>query len=255
MAANNKSSKNNVPKLRHHKATKQAYSVFNGRVVYFGRFDDPDSSQKYHQFVAEWMAGGKTPLAPTDESTITELIAQFWTYAQGYYIHTDGSKTHELTNIKLAMRPLNTIYGHTKATEFGPKALCVVRQKMIEQGICRSSVNKRIGRIKLMFKWAVANEIVPANVFHVLQAVPGLRRGRSAAKETMPVKPVPQEHIDAIQPYVSKQVWVLIQLQLLTAARSGELVIMRPCDIDMSGKIWIYKPAQHKTLHHGHERN
>ncbi|OHB51208.1 MAG: hypothetical protein A2Y10_08795 [Planctomycetes bacterium GWF2_41_51] len=244
-----------VPKLRFHKATRQAYAVFNGKAVYFGRSDDPQSSQKYHQFVAEWITSGNTPHALPDEITVAELIAQFWIYAQSYYVHADGSHTNEPTNIRLAMRPLNMVYGHTKVKDFGPRALMTVRQKMIEQGICRSSVNKRINRIRLMFKWGVANELVPGNIFPALQAVAGLRRGRSPAKETDPVRPVPQEHIDVIQPYVSKQVWALIQLQLLTAARSGELVIMRPCDIDMSGKIWIYKPYHHKTQHHGHDRN
>jgi integrase len=60
--------------------------------------------------------------------------------------------------------------------------------------------------------------------------------------------------VDAVEPYVSRQIWTLVQLQLLTAARSGELVTMRPCDIDTSGKIWIYRPAQHKTAHHGLSR-
>ncbi len=31
-------------------------------------------------------------------------------------------------------------------------------------------------------------------------------------------------------------------------------MIMRPCDIDTSGNIWIYTPASHKTQHHGHKR-
>ena len=34
-------------------------------------------------------------------------------------------------------------------------------------------------------------------------------------------------HIDAIKPFVSRQVWALVQLQLLTGARAGELVGMR----------------------------
>ena len=46
----------------------------------------------------------------------------------------------------------------------------------------------------------------------------------------------------------------MVQLQLLTAARSGEIVKMRPCDIDCSGPIWFYRPTEHKTAHHGHER-
>lgn len=45
-----------------------------------------------------------------------------------------------------------------------------------------------------------------------------------------------------------------VQLGLPTAARPGELVVTRPCDIDTSGKIWICTPGSHKTAHHGHTR-
>ena len=57
-----------------------------------------------------------------------------------------------------------------------------------------------------------------------------------------------------MRPHVSAPVWALIQLQLLTGARSGELVVLRPCDLDRSAPVWIYRPAEHKTSHHGHER-
>ena len=43
-------------------------------------------------------------------------------------------------------------------------------------------------------------------------------------------------------------------MQILTAARGGELHIMRPKDLDITEKVWVYKPASHKTQHHGHER-
>ena len=55
---------------------------------------------------------------------------------------------------------------------------------MIKQGLARGVVNHRISRIKRMFKWAVAEELVPSAVFHGLQAVSGLRYGRSG-----PAKP------------------------------------------------------------------
>ena len=105
-----------------------------------------------------------------------------------------------------------------------------------------------------MFKWATAEELLPGAIYNALLAVPGLKAGRSDARETEDVKPAPQEHVDAIEPYVSRQVWAMVQLQLLTAARPGEICKMRPCDIDTSGKIWFYCPAEHKTAHHGHDR-
>ena len=41
---------------------------------------------------------------------------------------------------------------------------------------------------------------------------------------------------------------------MLTGARIGELVIMRPVDIDTTGRVWSYCPAEHKTAHYGHNR-
>jgi len=34
-----------------------------------------------------------------------------------------------------------------------------------------------------------------------------------------------------------------VELQLATAMRPGELVVMRGVDIDMTGKIWLYRPG------------
>jgi integrase len=52
----------------------------------------------------------------------------------------------------------------------------------------------------------------------------------------------------------SAQVATMIRLQELTGMRPGEVVLVRTCDIEMSGAIWTYTPATHKTEHHGHER-
>jgi integrase len=105
-----------------------------------------------------------------------------------------------------------------------------------------------------MFRWAVENEMVPSSVYHGLQAVAGLQKGRTKARETEPVKPVPEAHINAVRPFVSRQVEALIDLQLLTGMRPGEACMMRACDLDMTGRIWVYRPPLHKTLHHGHKR-
>jgi len=68
------------------------------------------------------------------------------------------------------------------------------------------------------------------------------------------VKPVPDAWIDAIEPYVSRQVWALVQLQVLTGARPGEVLAMRGCDLNTSGRVWEYIPESHKAEHHGRSR-
>jgi integrase len=120
--------------------------------------------------------------------------------------------------------------------------------------VARGVVNNRVGRIKRVFKWAVAEELVPPSVHHGLQAVGGLRFGRSEARETEPVKPAAEEHVLALLPFVAPPVAAMIQLQWLTGMRSCELVIMRPCDIDMTGDVWIYEAYDHKNRWRGHRK-
>lgn len=243
-----------TPKLRHHKPTGQGYVVLNGKYIFFGPYGDPDVIEQYHRTIAEWVANGRQPQKTPEDITINELLARFWVYAEGYYHDAEGNPTTEIGNLRVSLRHMCDIYGNTKAIEFGPRALKTVRQRMVDNGLCRNNINKCISRIKTLFKWATAEELLPGAVYHALVTVPGLKKGRNGVRESDPVKPAPQEHVDAIEPYVSRQVWAMVQLQLLTAARSGEIVKMRPCDIDCSGGIWFYRPTEHKTAHHGHER-
>ena len=129
-----------------------------------------------------------------------------------------------------------------------------MQNEYISCGLARRVVNVYIGIVKRCFEWGVAEELVPASVYGSLQALPGLRRGRSEAKETDAIKPVQLADIEAVEPFVSPQVWALIQLQLFTAARPGELVTLRPIDFDMTGECWIVRPERHKTSHRGRVR-
>ena len=152
------------------------------------------------------------------------------------------------------MRPLKRLYGRTRVADFGPRALKAVRQEMIESGWSRGVVNQAVNLVRAIFRWGVHEELVPGHVHGALTAVTAIRRGRSNARETEPVKPVPEASIAKVRPYVSRQVWALIQLQLLTGARVGELVRLRPIDLDTSGDVWTATISDHKTAHHGSDR-
>lgn len=248
------SNRRKVPPFRVHQSSGQGYVYLAGQRRYLGRHDRPEALQAYHRVIAEWAAhGGRLPVKP-EEITIRELLARFWVHAEQYYRRPDGTCTSELDNYRQAFKPLRELYADTRARDFGPRALQAVRQRMIELDWCRTNINKHVGRIKTCFRWATQQEYVPGDVYHALQAVAGLKRGRCAAREPAPVKPVPAECIAAIQPFVSRQVWALVQLQLLTAARAGELVGLRPGDIARGGRIWTCTPSAHKTAHHGHAR-
>ena len=153
------------------------------------------------------------------------------------------------------MRPLVGKYGHTLARDFGPLALKAVRQTWIDAGLARKYINQRVGRIVRAWAWAVENEQLPAGNWQALLAVKGLQLGRSAAKETPPVKPVSDAVFEATLAEIgSPQVRAMLQLIRLTGARPGEVCIMRTGDIDRTESPWKYVPQSHKTAYKGHKR-
>jgi integrase len=247
-----------VPRL--HKPSGQARLRIAGREIWLGRYGSPEADTAYHRVMAEWLATGKRPPAPPASAgaeastpTVSEVILAYWRFVEGYYVK-DGRPTSEPANIQTALKPVRRLYGATPARDFGPLALKAVRQAMIESGLCRNEVNKRVGRVIRMFKWAVVEELVEPSVHQALRAVTGLRKGRSEARESKPVGPVSDTDVDAVRPYVSRQVWAMIELQRLTGMRPGEVTIMRTGDIDRSGEVWEYIPHRHKTEHRDRRR-
>ncbi len=180
-----------VPGCTKHKASGQAVVRLNGKDHYLGRFDSDQAATAYERLIAEWLAGGRQPLATDDDSelSVEEVLARYWVFAEQHY-RKRGEPTKELENIRYALRPLRTLYGETAAAQFGPLALKALRVKMIELGLSRKVINQRVGKIKRIFRWAVSEQLIPPSVHQALATVDGLQRGRTNARETEPVRPV-----------------------------------------------------------------
>lgn len=241
-----------IPKLRHHKATDRAFVRLDGRDFYLGKWG-PESRRRYEVVIAEWLATGRNPLIPHEGLSITELAKAYRRFARTYYLK-DGKPTAEVYAIDYALRPLLKLYGSKKVAEFGPVALKAVRETLVERGQSRRFINDVVGRMKRMFKWGAENELVPASVFHALQTVVGLKKGRTLAPETDPIQPVELKEVQAMIDHVAPQVAAMIWVQYWTGMRPGEVVIMRMADLDRSGRVWVYRPDRHKTEHLGRER-
>lgn len=187
----------------------------------------------------------------TEVHTIADLAAAYLGYARTYYVHDQG---REIKAIHYATKPLVELLADLPVEEFGPRKLKDVREYMIESDLSRKVINARIGLIKRMFKWAVSEQIVSPMAYHALQAVDGLRKGYTSAREIKPVSAVDEKYVYAVLPYASPTIAAMIELQLLTGMRPCELVIMQPCDITKEPPIWHYKPKKHKNSFRGLER-
>lgn len=263
-----------TPKYRQRAGYTQAITTLSDAVTgkrrdyWLGEHGTTGSREAYHRLIAEWESGGRR-LPETqgvggkdhDDAgvTVTQLIKSYWAFAKRYF------GPAEAANFKSALRLLRQHYGTTPAAAFGPAKLRQLREAMIvgdagadppRRPWARSTINNHCRRIRQMFKWAVAHELISPWVHQGLCALEPLKRGRTTARESDPIGPAPQELIDAVKPRVSRQVRALIELQLLTGTRPGELLNLRAMDIDTSGPdgVWSYRPREHKNAYRGRDR-
>src|ERR671929_213785 len=100
-----------IPSYRLHKPSGQAVVTLSGKDHYLGRHGSPESRVAYERLLAEWLA--------------------------------NRQRSSEPGTIRQALRPIQELYGETRARDFGPLALKAVRQAMIQRGWCRSFINKQ----------------------------------------------------------------------------------------------------------------
>lgn len=238
------------PAYQLHKASGQGKVRIGGKDFYLGLYGTPESRERYNELVAEWLIRQDTSRC---RLTVDDLVVLYLDHAQQHY-RKDGKETSEVHCIRLALNHLIAVHGRTRVRDFGPRALKEVRQAMIDADYVRGSINLHVGRIRTMFRWAVENEYCPVEVWQALRAVPGLRAGRTEARESEPVRPVDDATVERTLAHLPRVVADMVRLQLLTGARPGEICAMRPRDVERGGKVWTYRPVSHKTEHHGKER-
>lgn len=272
------------PKYSLHKSTKQAVVSVSGKRVYLGPYGSKRSLQRYQEALKEWEntrhrqqlqakrddefgTAQDQPLAINLTAaqlrekravkvpiTINELILVYHRYTHEYY-RKNGEVTREAGVVDDALRILRKHYGLMCADNFGPVALDILREAMIdERDWSRKYINKQVNRIRALFKWSTAKELVDPKVSQALRELPGLKKGRTRAREIARVTLVADSVIDATITKLPPVVADMIRVQRLTSARPGEICSMAPADIDRSGDVWIYRPVEHKTEHFERDR-
>ena len=253
-----------LPVYRLHKPSGQARVRWKGQELYLGKFDSLESRKRYAELLRSIVTGATFDLASlsnrakaisekSDGLSINELCVLFVEHAENHY-RKNGKLTSEFDCVLLTIGPLKKLYGLTSAQSFGPLALKAVRELMVTRGWCRSTVNRAVARIRHIFRFGVENELVGPSVLQKLESLSPLLAGRTKAPDHTPRQAVPPENIKQVKELVSKRCRDLIDLQLFTGARPGEVLMLTDRMIDRSGEIWSAELRDHKTQHHGKAR-
>ena len=187
------------------KGNSYAYTRVDGHRVSLGRAGTPEALAKYRRILSEWDAAqADREIAEPSRLTVAELAEGFvehqWRRVEDGEINRMNAY---LANYAAAALVENSEHANTPVNRFGPKALQGIQRRMAKTAakrgagrfrehsdppcLSRSEVNRRMNTIRQMFRWGVAEELVPATVLRSLEAVSGLRG--SEGRETSPRRP------------------------------------------------------------------
>src|SRR5438874_925983 len=103
-----------TPKYRHYRPKNLGVIRLDGRDIYLGRYNSPESWEKYGRAVAEWRARGRSnpctwtasDASPPDSPWINEVILAFCDRHADHYRASDGTPSGEFDNYRDSLRPL-----------------------------------------------------------------------------------------------------------------------------------------------------
>lgn len=245
------------PQVRLHAATGQFYVHIAGKRIYLGR-EKSSAEAQGTQLIADHLAGrqvhpGSAVVAKERSQPlfVNHLVLRYLDeFVDIRYQSKRGKLSSQVAVIKAANDVLLKYYGHTLADRFDARSLRDLQSQLVREGkLSRSTVNRYIGCVKRLFKWAESAGLVEKNTHAHLNTLEGLRKGLTKARETEKILPVPEKDLRQTIPYLPKVVAQMVRLQYWTGMRPMEICLLRPCDISMKDPVWLYVPPDHKLAH------
>lgn len=261
------------PQIYYHRRSGRDRIRVNGVDYYLGPHGSEEARAEYARLVNELVAQGKAGHArarPEDAPqgfTVSEVLARWWAYAETYY----SDRGREKDNIGLALEPLERLFGHEAAADFDEVKLEELQQAMLtgswmakkdrkhprrpkSGGWSRGVVNRRIIKVRTVWRWAEKKKLVPKGTWSSLRTVQAVLKNRPGARDIARKKTTTMAEVRAVCRHLKPIPRAMLLVQWWTGMRSCEVRLMRASDVLATEDCWVYRPQQHKTDYLGHDR-
>lgn len=258
-----------APARRYH-LSGQSVATIDGKDYYLGKHDSPESIARYAVLIGMYQAGGlKLPenfdvsdldaraavligLAEPAQQAETPILVRHLTASYKEHIKTKyAANATELYRLNLICDAVTEHDGDSLVDSYGPLALQRQRKRWIADGKARVYCNRLTNAVVRLFKYGVSQELVASDTWQKLKSVESLRIGQTEAPETVPVSPVAIETVRKTAALLSPVIKAMLRVHVSTGMRPSEICRIRPCDIDRSTGVWMYRPSKHKTANKG----
>jgi integrase len=271
----------NLPVMRLHRPSGRARLRLCGYEIWLGPWKSDEAKARYDEVLRQYLeAGRRWPPITAGVRTVAELCDRYADFADAHYVKR-GKRTRTASNARRALELLQRVpapsdeggrpelrgLGAVEPLAFGPRCLKAYQRYLAgdTQGPrgtsqwSRDTINEYVRHVVAMFRWAVSEELVPSEILVSLKAVAPLARGRAPAagvappRDGRPVDPVPDRDLALTLPRLGTMLRAMVDVQLVTAMRPGEVCYMRAGDLAptvVKGVVCYHVPPEaNKTEH------
>jgi len=230
-----------IPALKMHK-TGQAYLRWEGKCCYFGKYGTKDSEERYTKWRQEIVGNLETEAS---SCLVIDLFARY----------TEAHPGRNLKDKLKAVSDLGSLAGH-RCHEYTPLVFRKHRTMIASNGKrCARHVNDLMRLVQRIFRWGVSMEMASIETYNRLKTVDPLK-AHEVKHQSKKRQPAKREDVIKTMAELNPMAMAIVQLVLYTGARPGEICGMKAMGIDKNGPhgVWVYRPMDHKTKHHGKRR-
>jgi integrase len=244
------------PKVFNHPCGQERV-VIRGRAYYLGPIGSLAAKERYVEIVRKCEAEGlHLPCEPPPRKgkgglTVAEVVERFQLDAKARY----DPAGREAKQFGYSIGPLLDVCGAMPAARFGVQDLERVRDEMIRRSWSRGVINRRVIRLRTLWRWAEQKGLAPAGSWDHLRALAPLPRNDRRVRTTAPRQACSWRDLARVCRFCPATVRDLLLVLYYTGARPSELRKLKAGMIaDRTAEVWLADLEQHKNAWRGQGR-
>ena len=260
------------PKLCHFKPKNLACIWWKRERVYLGPWGSAQAADAYARIIQEIQAGNTAhiqPETPREQPVVRvrDLAAAYEQWARGYFIKRGRPTKYALHIARVRSLLAEKSFDHQLLSGLTVGWLREFRAALVsDRGsrFSRETVNSYTAIVLGMVHWGEEYELTDSGIHDKLKIITPLRRGRPAVsggkvpREGERRTAAPRAWVQAARRKLPPMLRVMVDLQLLTGARPGELCALKPCHLDRTRhaalRVYRVDPDANKTEIHARDR-
>jgi integrase len=233
----------------------------------FGRVGRVSKAEARNKFTA-WLQNEFPKIkaaqdAPAPKYPVEQLCKDYFAEIQKRYIGPDGKHTTSVNRHKVMLESFAAMYGTEEADDVTAGKVAAWLEGFIAKGTrkrggkgtkTKHTVNLALSYLKRMYRWAATYRGVNPNTAGAVNLVQALGANHPDVRKKEPIRAVTLETVDATCKRLPSPLREMVRIQWWTGMRPGEALSLRPCDLNTTDDVWVYRPAHHKTSWRGKER-